>query len=82
MSSTSIPVYTCDRCGTTEEIRQNHQIYDWGTLIARQNNGPFSIGAEKCKDGAIKGADLCPTCTGTLKSWWMIGRNASGDSHD
>lgn len=77
MSCTSIPVYTCDRCGTTQEIRHNHQIYDWGVLVARQNNGPFAIGDQKYKDGRMKGADLCPTCTATLKSWWMIGKDAA-----
>lgn len=77
MSSKSIPVYTCDRCGHCDEIRSRDILYGWGVLVARQNNGPFSIGDEKYDDGKIRGADLCQTCVATLKSWWLIGKDAA-----
>lgn len=76
MSTTSIPVYTCDRCGHAEEMRTRPPLYEWGVLFARQCNGPFSIGNETYSDGKIKGADICPTCVATLKSWWTIGKDA------
>lgn len=76
MSTTSIPVYTCDRCGHTQEMRESPALYEWGVLSARQFNGPFSIGNETYADGKIKGVDLCPTCVATLKSWWIVGKDA------
>lgn len=77
MSAKSIPVYTCDRCGHSDEIRETSTLYAWGVLFSRQNNGPFSIGDQKYDDGKTRGVDLCPTCVATLKSWWTIGRDAA-----
>ena len=76
MSTTSIPVYTCDRCGHVGEMRTTGDLYSWGVIFSRQNNGPFSIGDNAYSDGKVRGADICPTCVATLKSWWTIGKDA------
>lgn len=72
MSMTSIPVYTCDRCGHTETITHPGNLYPWAVVFARQCNGPFRIGEDSANGRAPKGADLCPTCTASLKQWWEV----------
>jgi len=70
MSSISIPVYTCDRCGYVKEMRRTDSLYSWGEIQVRQVNGPFAIGDGK------KSVDICPTCVATFKSWWTVGKDA------
>lgn len=65
MTRQNFQIYTCDRCGYKEEIKNSHQEYDWGWIVANQINGPFRIGG----DIKVK-KDLCPKCVKALEKWW------------
>lgn len=67
MSKNNIPVYTCERCKTTEELRHSHQMYQWGEFWAAMCNGPIWFGSQKKNDATL---DLCPRCMGELKTWF------------
>lgn len=67
MSKTNIPVYTCERCKTTEELRQTAQMYQWGELWAAMCNGPVWFGSQKRNEKTV---DLCPKCMNELSAWF------------
>lgn len=69
MSKTTIPVLKCDRCEFTVEVRPGVSDTGWGTIGARQTNGPMRIGLSNGVD-APSDRDICPTCAGDLNNWW------------
>ena len=75
MSKANIPVYTCERCNTTEELRQTSLIYGWGEFWAAQCNGPIWFGSMKKNEKTL---DLCPRCMGELKTWFSNLPDTSG----
>ena len=61
--------WTCDRCGEVIEFltSESSVTYRWGTVMARNVNGPVKIGEKReYRVPAI----ICPDCLGHLSDWW------------
>lgn len=74
MAKAKFTIMTCDRCERVEEIRQDHQLYPWSEILAKQVNGPFRIGNPR--HNPPESYDLCPSCTLKLERWWDQGTKA------
>ena len=72
MSTHSIPVTTCDRCGYVEEFRKAEKQYAWGGLNYSEYNGPRWAGSQR--SAKPKWVDICPPCLTELHDWFLSGK--------
>lgn len=74
MSSSTITVMRCDRCGFEAEMRSPGAEIGWGRISAARKadedagDRRWTIGAG-ARDGQF-GADICPGCATELFDWW------------
>lgn len=69
MARIDVPIYTCDRCKSVEEIRRPEQEYRWGGINYSEVNGPRWVGTHR--SDKPKWADICPGCLTELHTWWL-----------
>lgn len=72
MTTASITVATCDRCGRSDEFRRAEDGYAWAGLNYSEANGPRWIGTQR--SAKPQWADLCPTCSKELYDWYQAPR--------
>lgn len=68
MTSTTLKVLTCDRCGRADEIRGGLKEDNWAHLNYSEYNSHRWIGSQRSQK--VYHVDLCPTCSREVYDWF------------